>query len=297
MLGGRPQATYDLLDDAIANGSARVNEVGEGSVLELRFRNDGERPVLLADGEELIGAIQNRSLNLTILVPALTAITIPVSCTESGRWGYQPEDENDDAHGAAAPSDFRRGENVLSANARMSRDRAVPASLRASRGAARNSDQSEVWGEIDRLSTSLQAPSETSALDDTFTRYRDELDGYAEALTLPEGACGAIFSVAGGPSGVDLFDAWSTFTALYPKLLRSWALQCAAVSWSRSSRDSAETNPHLLIDRLARRRCRTYPATGLGVDARITRRGSRLHGSALTTEHLIHLAAFYDVQA
>ena len=60
---------YTLLEEAVAHGVARVTEVcEEGSVPELRFENPGEKAVLLLDGEELIGAKQNRVVNLTILV-------------------------------------------------------------------------------------------------------------------------------------------------------------------------------------------------------------------------------------
>ena len=40
------------------------------------------------DGEELIGAKQNHTLNLSILVPAHASIDIPVSCVERGRWHH-----------------------------------------------------------------------------------------------------------------------------------------------------------------------------------------------------------------
>ena len=43
----------------------------------------------MLDGEELIGAKQNRILNTTVLVAAHTEVTIPVSCVEQGRWGYR----------------------------------------------------------------------------------------------------------------------------------------------------------------------------------------------------------------
>jgi hypothetical protein len=78
---------YILLDDAIAAGTARVTEInGAGSVPELRFENLADSPVLLVDGQELIGAKQNRVVNLTILAPGKSTIVIPVSCVEAGRW-------------------------------------------------------------------------------------------------------------------------------------------------------------------------------------------------------------------
>jgi len=84
--GDRP---YRTLDEAIADGTARVTEVSNaGSVPELSFVNEGDQPVLLLDGEELAGAKQNRILNLTILCPAKKSIVIPVSCVEAGRWRH-----------------------------------------------------------------------------------------------------------------------------------------------------------------------------------------------------------------
>src|SRR5262245_3498399 len=70
---GDDEATCDYLtlDEALEAGVAKVTEVSEaGRVPELRFRNRAARPVLIVDGEELIGAKQNRVVNLTILVAA-----------------------------------------------------------------------------------------------------------------------------------------------------------------------------------------------------------------------------------
>ena len=78
---------YTVLRDALAAGTGRVTEVSEGgSVPVLRFSNDAPHPVLLLDGEELVGCKQNRILNLSILAPARGDIEIPVSCVEMGRW-------------------------------------------------------------------------------------------------------------------------------------------------------------------------------------------------------------------
>ena len=86
--GGRPP--YDTLKEALDAGTVTVAEVSEGgSVPRLALENRGERPVLVIDGEELVGAKQNRVLNLTILAPAGKSIVIPVSCVEQGRWSYR----------------------------------------------------------------------------------------------------------------------------------------------------------------------------------------------------------------
>src|SRR5688572_21752252 len=72
-----------------ATGQVRITEVNEaGSVPTLTVENLGERPILLLDGEELLGAKQNRILNTTVLVAAHATVEIPVSCVEQGRWGY-----------------------------------------------------------------------------------------------------------------------------------------------------------------------------------------------------------------
>ena len=82
-----PEPWYDTLTEAVAARTARVTEVSDaGRVPELQVVNDSPRHVLIVDGEELVGAKQNRIVNLTILVPPKTSLTIPVSCVEAGRW-------------------------------------------------------------------------------------------------------------------------------------------------------------------------------------------------------------------
>ena len=99
---------YLILDEAMADGIVGIDEVSDsGSVPTLLFKNMGDSPVLLLDGEELIGAKQNRILNLTIMAPPQETITIPVSCVEAGRWartrdGFVASDRTQFAEGRAA---------------------------------------------------------------------------------------------------------------------------------------------------------------------------------------------------
>ncbi|SVE61095.1 uncharacterized protein METZ01_LOCUS513949, partial [marine metagenome] len=83
---------YLTLDESIANGYAHVTEIDEsGNVPELKFKNISDKRIFLMEGEELLGAKQNRTLNLSILAPAEKEIIIPVTCVESGRWSYDSE--------------------------------------------------------------------------------------------------------------------------------------------------------------------------------------------------------------
>src|SRR3989449_7738860 len=59
-------------DDVVVTEAA-----GGASVPTLQVNNAGDRPLLLLDGEELIGAKQNRVLNTTVLVGAHSTVTIP----------------------------------------------------------------------------------------------------------------------------------------------------------------------------------------------------------------------------
>ena len=126
---------YLTLDEALAQKRARITEVSEGgSVPELRFVNEGDKPVFLMDGEELIGAKQNRTLNLSILVPAMQAVGIPVSCVERGRWSHRSRE-------------FSSAPRAQYAEGRAKKMAQVSASMESS--GARHSDQGEVWRDID----------------------------------------------------------------------------------------------------------------------------------------------------
>jgi hypothetical protein len=61
-------------------------EIDEGgSVPELRVQNKSASMILILDGEELVGAKQNRIVNTTILIQGKSTTVIPVSCVEQGR--------------------------------------------------------------------------------------------------------------------------------------------------------------------------------------------------------------------
>jgi hypothetical protein len=123
-----------LLDEALACGALQVEELDRGgSVPEIRVINQSSKMVLILDGEELVGARQNRIVNTTILVAAKSAIVIPVSCVEQGRWHY-------------ASQRFSSRERVMAPSLRAMKSEQVQFSLHTT-GEYR-SDQRAIWVEL-----------------------------------------------------------------------------------------------------------------------------------------------------
>src|SRR5712691_4491432 len=80
-----PRLEYLGLDEAVARGLT-VKEVDEhGAVETLVVHNPLDELVLLYEGEELVGAKQNRIVARTVLVGATSQLLIPVNCVEQGR--------------------------------------------------------------------------------------------------------------------------------------------------------------------------------------------------------------------
>ena len=266
---------YDTLSVAVAARTARVTEVSDhGSVPELRVVNDGPRPVLIVDGEELVGAKQNRIVNLTILVPAKSSITIPVSCVEAGRWRQESHE-------------FQSADRAFHATGRRSKAEQVSMSLQAD-GAPR-SDQGAIWNEIDLKSARLGARSPTRAVSAMFDQQRHKLDRFVNAMKPLDGQVGAIFAIRGQIAGLDAFDSPHTWAALMPKLLRSYGLD--ALDMGIGGDGFAQPDPRRFLDAVSRARCTIYPAVGAGHDLRFE--GGGIVGAALTTEKgIVHAVAF-----
>ena len=128
---------YRTLGEALAASDIAITEVSTaGSVPDLLVVNRANKAVLLVDGEELAGAKQNRVLNSSILLKERSETTIPVSCTEQGRWAY-------------ASQAFSESGNVMAYKSRSRKTRSVQRSLEASEG--HKSDQGEVWDGIAEL--------------------------------------------------------------------------------------------------------------------------------------------------
>ncbi len=275
LAGGNAEPRYRLLDEALEQGCAHVTEVSEsGSVPELKFANECDRPVLLLDGEELVGAKQNRILNLTILAPAHQTIVIPVSCVEAGRW------QSESAR-------FSSAKRTHYAAGRARKAAQVSESLRST--GSRRSDQGEVWANIAAKSARMDSRSATEAAAALYETHRAGLDDYLNAFSPNDEQVGALFAINDQVVGFDLFDSPLTLSKLLPKLVQSYALDAIdeGEGDSLAERSGAE---QLLSDTTAVS-IERFPAIGEGEDLRL--HGERLSGGALVAnDQVIHLCVF-----
>jgi hypothetical protein len=275
---------YLTLDEALERKSSVVTEVSEGgSVPELKFVNPGSMPVFLLDGEELIGAKQNRILNLSILVAAGKTLVIPVSCVEAGRWSHRSRQF------ASAP----RTHYAMGRAMKMAQ---VSDSLHKT--GHRTSNQAEVWRDISAKSAIFKVHSETSAMSDIYEQESGRLEDYVRQFAILEGQSGAIFAVGERMTGLDLFDSSDTFRKLFPKLLRSYgldALEQARQKGTEADAQSTSTKVDAFLAQVAKAKAEEFPAVGEGVDIRLSCKN--LQGAALVADnHVVHLSAFLMVK-
>jgi hypothetical protein len=267
---------YMLLQQAIEAGEAAVEEVSEaGSVPNLLLNNKGQRPVLIPEGDILMGAKQNRMVNVTVLVAPLTKFTVPVSCVEQGRWRYSSKYF---ATCACAPPSLRsKKTRSVQRNRAMS---GIPAS-----------DQGEVWDEVARNLHDIKVHSATASLTDGFAAAEDKLENYRRQLKLPEQAAGVLVASGDRVLGMDLFDSPKTFSAVWKRLSDAYFFDAVRNGQQQQPADRELARRFLAhVDQRARPR---IPSLGLGEELEIA--GNCLVGAALLYGGAIcHLAAFSE---
>lgn len=273
--GAEPSIDYALASEAFDRGDLNVSEVHEeGVVAELLAVSTAKISILLIDGEELVGAKQNRILNTDVLLRARGKAKIPVSCVERGRWRA---DRPDFAPGGHSPSSLR---------ARKSRS--VSRSLREENAA--RSDQGAVWEDVDGLLACMGATSDTDAMAAAFEQRRGDLDAVVRNLPYPEDAVGVVALIDGEFAALDLFDRPRTLKAIWRRLVTGYAADAFAGRKSRTPGPGVD-NAMPMLGKLAAVECDVFPGVDLGSDWRFD--SPKFAGSALTLEgRAVHLSVF-----
>ena len=72
-------------------GIVKIEECATSNVEKVKLKNNSISPLILLDGEEIAGSIQNRIIAQTMMIPPKSEIEIPVNCSEKGRSTYKSE--------------------------------------------------------------------------------------------------------------------------------------------------------------------------------------------------------------
>jgi hypothetical protein len=228
-----PRLEYVGLDEAVARGLS-VAEVDERGVVEaLLVANPLDDHVLLYEGEELVGAKQNRICAWTTLVAARSKLTLDVHCVEHGRWS-RPTRPFAPAPRAAYP-ELRR--------------------------AKLEGGQSAVWSSVAAKSARMQAFSPTAAAEVLYDSRAGSLDEYTVALPRLDGQSGALVAVAGQVVCLDYVSRSDVFAGLYAKLLRGYALDALERPVEKPLRPGAV---EAFLDAMSDRRGPLFHSAGIG---------------------------------
>jgi hypothetical protein len=270
------EPSYTLLSTAIEEGEALVEEVNEsGSVPNLAVTNKCKRPLLIPEGEILIGAKQNRVINVTVLVAAGMKFALPVSCVEAGRWRYKSR--HFESKFCAPPS--LRNKKLRAVN----RNRSA--------GGRAESDQGEVWDEVQACLDGVAARSETASLTDAFVSAEETLKEHCKRLVLPEGAAGVLVGRHDRIIGMDLFDSPTTLKTLWSRLSDAYFFD--ALRDPAAAPPTPADHAQRFVERLGSAAKPRVPALALGDELEIT--GEGIVGAALLYDGgICHLAAFSD---
>lgn len=198
---------YLTLKRGISAGFVEISECEVSTVGTVLARNKSNVPLVLIDGDEIVGAKQNRIMNRSLIVPPLTTMEVSVSCTEQGRWHY-------DRTGYRTHFDY----SDIAADFSTRRNKAEDLF-------ENDSCQSTVWNSIHDLERKTSFKSRTSVLHDNFINLRSKLDEYLKHFHVEYGQRGAIFIINGEIKGLELFANPSIYHDYHEKIFRSYIME------------------------------------------------------------------------
>jgi hypothetical protein len=281
IFGPAPRAEYLAFAQGRAHGAAIKELESRASVNDLLVLNPTDHAILLYEGEEVLGAQQNRTFDVSVLVGARSQLRVPVSCVEAHRWDGGRHDES-----------FSPAPQTAYPALRHMKNRAAGASVAA--GTGPRALQGEVWNEIAGKSARMDVHSNTDAMHDIYDGRRARLDECLAAIRLHDAQTGALVLIGGRPVVLDHVSRPDVFAALHAPLVQGYALDAlehgATADATPPARPGTQTAAAFLRHVL-RARITEHDGIGLGRDLRFAQ--TRVAGAGLVVgDELVQLTAF-----
>lgn len=210
---------YLTLQEALKQKKVVVHETGE--VNELMIENRSNQEVFIQAGDIVRGGRQDRALAHDLVLPPRSK-KVPISsfCVEQGRWSERSGESS---------AAFSNSENQLSG-----RELKLAAKYKG--------DQGQVWKQVEetqrRLGEKVGGDVRSERSETSFeltlenSKVKVSADEYVKALKkITEGkkdVIGYVFAINGSVNSADLYGSSDLFRKLWPKLLRSTAVEAVA---------------------------------------------------------------------
>jgi hypothetical protein len=269
---------YVLLVDALNAQALRITEVGSGTVPELYAVNEAESAILILDGEQLIGARQNRMTNRSIVLPGKCKTRIPVSCMEQGRWHFDSEHFTPSPQ--HSPSAVRRQAREVEAEY-AARDEPVPREALARA-------QSKVWESIADHADAVGCFSETGAMNEMYQLHAADLDTWVGSFPGVQRQVGLLAFLGGRPLGMDVIGGCGLYARLHDRLLRGYIMDALGRRGADAEVNAEKAQSYLDGVRSAQR----TPSATVGQGRYSVLSGEVIGGELTDEEHVAHLSAF-----
>ena len=272
---------YLTLKEAMEEDLLIMTEVDESAVVgELKVKNLADVPVLLLDGEEIMGAKQNRVLNSSILIASGSEILIPVSCTEQGRWSYRSKK-------------FKDSDVIAAHRIRRTKSDTVRNNLK-NEGKFR-SNQYAVWNEINEIFCDSGVSSKTHAMKDIYKARRKNLHQYKEAFPCHENQKGLIVLINNEIAGFEIISSEKAYKLLHDKLIKSYALDAITQEADKKLNKNKLKEAKLFLEISKKSKETLHKSVGYGCDHRFE--GDSLIGSSLIYQDQMIHSAFFKLDA
>lgn len=199
--------------------------------------NKSNKPLYLMPGEILLGGDQDRTIGQELVIaPDGKPHEIEVFCVEHGRWGRRDAAELQgyiDVAGASGGSAAPGADAVKEANSGKFIG-SVGSLNKAGRVAVQyGKNQSKVWDEVAKENGKGSVKSKSGAFtgnyaeEDAVKRLEPHLAKLQKPIAETENVVGVIVAVNGRPESIDVFESTPLFKKLWPKLVKSYALDAA----------------------------------------------------------------------
>jgi ARG and Rhodanese-Phosphatase-superfamily-associated Protein domain len=265
-----------LAHEALAAGALEVLEKDGGVVQELLARNKAPRPVVIIEGETLVGARQNRIVAHTVVVAAGQDVIVPVGCMEHGRWHFKSAQ----FASGASPSEWKMRREI---KASVMRSRSA--------GGAAALNQSALWDRVDQELATAEVHSSTADYHELVERRMGEAASLLAGVRPVDGQVGLLALSDGLLVAIDLVGSSATWGHLAERALRSLLPAASDPEASASRPEARRLSAEEWLRVLGGARIARRPAIGLGDDFELAADG--LIGSGVWLDgRPAHLSAF-----